>query len=224
MDVTRIDHFRAFVAYWAVPARNTTARAGAWHRAPGRELFASVRHALGGLPLIAEDLGVITEPVERLRDELHLPGMVVLQFSFSEGLKNPQQPTGARRASVVYTGTHDNPTTAQWWLQASDSERDNAGRAFAAAGIDAEDPTWAMIELALASPSRLAIVPAQDLLALGSEARMNTPGREDGNWSWRLTEGQLTDGLAQRLRAATERTGRLQSFRISRQGGRDDNP
>jgi 4-alpha-glucanotransferase len=211
VDVARVDHFRGFVAYWAVPARNTTARVGAWHRAPGRELFAAVNHALGGLPLIAEDLGLITEPVKRLRDELRVPGMVVLQFSFSEGLKNPQQATGSRRASVIYTGTHDNPTTAQWWQEATDKERDNACRAFVAADINAEEPTWAMIELALASPSRLAIVPAQDLLGLGAEARMNTPGRQDGNWNWQLSDGQLTDELAQRLRAATERTGRVQT-------------
>jgi 4-alpha-glucanotransferase len=216
VDVTRIDHFRGFVAYWAVPARNTTARAGSWHRAPGRELFAAVSQTLGGLPLIAEDLGLITDPVQRLRDELHLPGMVVLQFSFSEGLKNPQQATGNRPDSVIYTGTHDNPTTAQWWQEASDSERDSARRAFVAAGINAAEPTWAMIELALVAPSRLAIVPAQDLLVLGAEARMNTPGQRDGNWSWRLSDGQLSDELAQRLRAVTEQAGRLQSTRALR--------
>jgi 4-alpha-glucanotransferase len=211
VDLTRIDHFRAFVAYWAVPARNKTARVGTWHRAPGRELFAATRAALGQLPLIAEDLGVITEPVEQLRDELGLPGMVVLQFAFSEGMKNPQRVTPRRSNCVIYTGTHDNPTTAQWWQEASDAERENARRAFAAAGIDAPEPHWALIELALRSACRLAIVPAQDLLGLGAEARMNTPGQEEGNWSWRLARDALTPDLAERLRALTQRTKRGQA-------------
>ncbi len=208
VDVSRIDHFRAFVAYWAVPERNRTARAGTWHRAPGHELFAKTRAALGELPLIAEDLGVITEPVERLRDELRLPGMLVLQFAFSEGMKNPQAVTASRRRTVVYTGTHDNPTTAEWWEEASASERANAERAFAAAGVDADAPHWAMVELALRSSGYLAIVPAQDLLGLGAEARMNHPGQEQGNWSWRLEPGALTGELAARLRAATVAAGR----------------
>jgi 4-alpha-glucanotransferase len=209
VDVTRIDHFRAFVAYWAVPERNRTARQGAWHRAPGRELLAAARTALGDMPLIAEDLGVITEPVERLRDDLKLPGMIVLQFLFSEGLKNPQRATPRRRNCVVYTGTHDNPTTAQWWQEASDSERATAERAFDAAGIDHAEPHWALIEMALAAEADLSIIPAQDLLGLGAEARMNTPGREDGNWSWRLEEGQLTEEIAARLRRLTERSRRV---------------
>lgn len=209
VDLTRLDHFRAFVAYWAVPARNRTARLGRWHRAPGRELFDAVRAELHELPLIAEDLGLITEPVERLRDELRLPGMVVLQFAFSEGLKNPQRATPTHRNCVVYTGTHDNPTTAQWWEEATDAERENARRAFAAVRLDAEEPHWALIEMALRSGCRLTIIPAQDLLGLGAEARMNTPGQASGNWSWRLEEGQLTPDLAQRLRDATERARRV---------------
>ena len=128
VDVTRIDHFRALVAYWAVPARNRTARQGSWHRAPGRELLSAVRGALADTELIAEDLGVITEPVERLRDDFNLPGMVVLQFAFSEGMRNPQKVGTGRRNSVIYTGTHDNPTTAQWWDEADEVERTNARR------------------------------------------------------------------------------------------------
>ncbi len=209
VDVSRIDHFRAFVAYWAVPERNRTARVGNWHRAPGRELFEAVRRALGiRLPLIAEDLGIITEPVERLRDELRLPGMVVLQFAFSEGLMNPQRAAGGRRDRVVYTGTHDNPTTVQWWEEASPTERRNAERAFAASGIDATEGHWALVELALRSAGYLTILPAQDVLGLGAQARMNTPGREHGNWAWRLEPGALTEELAARLRAATIAAGR----------------
>jgi 4-alpha-glucanotransferase len=211
VDITRIDHFRAFVAYWSVPARNRTARQGSWRRAPGRELLDAVHAALGDISLIAEDLGVITEPVERLRDDLRLPGMIVLQFAFSEGMRNPQQATSVRRNSVTYTGTHDNPTTAQWWEQASSSERANAQIAFGAARIRNAEPYWAMNTLALRSTSRLAILPAQDVLGLGAEARMNTPGVEDGNWRWQLQPGQLTDALALELRALTERTNRLTS-------------
>lgn len=208
VDVTRIDHFRAFLAYWSVPKRNRTARVGTWRRAPGRELFEAVHRALGPLQLIAEDLGVITEPVERLRDELRLPGMIVLQFAFSEDLRNPQPLSAMRRNRIIYTGTHDNPTTAEWWEGLSARERDQAGRAFRTARISGDTPVWSMIELALRSPCRTAIIPAQDLLELGAHARMNTPGREAGNWSWRLEPGELTDELAARLREATAAAGR----------------
>jgi 4-alpha-glucanotransferase len=178
VDLTRVDHFRAFVAYWSVDARRRTARVGRWRPAPGRELFAAVRAELGDLAVIAEDLGVITPPVERLRDELRLPGMHVLQFAPAR----PHRPHDHRENGVVYTGTHDNDTAA----------------GFAGAGRH-----WALIEQALSSRARLAIVPAQDVLGLGSEARMNMPGRARGNWSWRLRGGQLTDELAGRLRTAT---------------------
>ncbi|MEA2373279.1 MAG: 4-alpha-glucanotransferase [Solirubrobacteraceae bacterium] len=208
VDVTRIDHFRAFVAYWAVPARNRTARAGSWRRAPGREVFDATRRALGRLPLVAEDLGVITEPVERLRDDLRLPGMVVLQFAFTADMKNPQSVAGERRDRVIYTGTHDNPTTVQWWEEASELERDSARLAFAAVGVDRLDPHWAMIELALRSPCYLSIFPAQDLLGLGAAARMNTPGQEAGNWTWQLEPDALTAELAERLLSATRAAGR----------------
>jgi 4-alpha-glucanotransferase len=180
-DLARVDHFRGFVAYWSVPERYKTARRGAWRRGPGRELFDAVAAELGELPLIAEDLGVITPAVNHLREELGLPGMHVLQFD--------PRVDRHREHAVVYTGTHDNDTTAGW----------------------ARDPkaTWPLIELAFSSPARLALVPAQDVLALGSEARMNTPGSEQGNWTWRLRRGQLTAKHAARLRELTERHGRL---------------
>ena len=203
VDATRVDHFRAFVAYWSVAERYKTARVGSWRRGPGKELFTAVRSALDELPLIAEDLGTITPPVERLRDELGLPGMIVLHFVFSEGMKNPQRPAGDETNRVVYTGTHDNDTTAGWWQSATRTERANVEQALAAAGIDEDEPHWALIRLALASKARLALIPAQDLLGLGSEARMNTPGKGNGNWSWRLEPGQLTDELAARLRELT---------------------
>jgi 4-alpha-glucanotransferase len=200
VDVTRVDHFRGFVAYWSVPASHETAEHGVWRRGPGREVFDAARAELGELPLIAEDLGVITPAVRRLRDELGLPGMRVLQF----GLLDPggsHRPERHPEHAVVYTGTHDNDTTRGWFESLSPSERE-------ATGLDPAEPHWSLIELALGSRARLAIVPAQDVLGLGSEGRMNTPGREQGNWTWQLEPGSLTRKLAARLKAATEAAGR----------------
>jgi 4-alpha-glucanotransferase len=201
-DLARIDHFRGFVAYWSVPARARSARAGRWRRGPGRAVFDAATGELGALPLIAEDLGVITPPVERLRLELGLPGMVVLQFGFGGGPRNPHRPANHVELLVVYTGTHDTDTAAGWWGSLN-------ARARAATGLDPAEPHWSLIELALRSPAVLSIVPAQDVLGLGSEARMNRPGLSAGNWRWRLHEGALTDALATRLRDATARHGRL---------------
>jgi len=209
VDLTRIDHFRGLVAYWAVPAEAPTARTGVWRRAPGHELFEAVRNRFGELPVIAEDLGVITPPVERLRDELGLPGMLVLQFGFSGAGSNPHHFDQHVENRVVYTGTHDNDTTAGWWATVSDSERAEAERVLARAGIEEDDPAWALLCLAFASPARVAIVPMQDVLGLGNEARMNLPGTSEGNWAWRLEEGQLTDERAARLRAATTESARI---------------
>jgi 4-alpha-glucanotransferase len=200
-DVVRIDHFRGFVAYWSVPARARTARAGRWRRGPGRAVFDAAVHELGALPLIAEDLGVITPPVERLRLELGLPGMAVLQFGFSGGPRNPHRPENHVPLLVVYTGTHDTETAVGWWNSLSPEAR-------LATGLDPAEPHWSLIELALASPAVLSILPAQDLLGLGNEARMNRPGTSQGNWRWRLEEGALDDALAERLREATARSGR----------------
>jgi 4-alpha-glucanotransferase len=197
VDVARIDHFRGLVAYWAVPAGHKTARHGRWWRAPGRELLLAVRRGLGGLPLIAEDLGVITPAVERLRDEFGLPGMAVLHWAFARW--SPHALGNHRENQVVYTGTHDNDTTVGWFRSLPRREQ-------ARTGLDPREPHWSLIELALSSRAAVAIVPAQDLLGLGSEARMNTPGRREGNWRWRLRRGQLTGEHAARLRELTERT------------------
>ena len=202
VDLTRVDHFRGFVAYWAVPEGRRTARRGVWRRGPGRELFDAVRDALDSLPVIAEDLGVITPPVERLRDELGLPGMHVLQWAFGRVAGNPHHPANHRENGVVYTGTHDSDTAVGWYRALPRRER-------AATGLDPDEPHWSLVRLALEPLARLAVVPAQDVLGLGDEARMNRPGRPEGNWTWRLEPGQLTDGLAARLRAETERGGRL---------------
>jgi 4-alpha-glucanotransferase len=202
VDVSRIDHFRGFVSYWAIPAAHKTARRGRWRRGPGLELFQAVEQALGGLPLIAEDLGVITPPVRRLREELDLPGMVVLHWAFGGSADNPHAPRNHREDQVVYTSTHDTDTTAGWFHDLKPRQR-------AATGLDPDEPSWGLIELALESPASLAMVPAQDVLGLGSDARMNHPGEVYGNWSWQLEPGALTPALAARLRDATARGSRL---------------
>ena len=201
VDLTRVDHFRGFVSYWAVPARAKTAKNGRWLRGPGMALFEAARRELGELPFVAEDLGKITQPVYELRDRLGLPGMVVMQFGFDGGRTNPHRLEHHRENAVVYTGTHDHDTAVGWWESL-------AKRARRASGLDPRDPAWSLIERALSSRARLAIVPAQDVLSLGPEARLNTPGRSDGNWRWRLRRGQLTDELAARLRQVTAAHGR----------------
>jgi len=201
-DLCRIDHFRGFVSYWAIPARHSTAKLGHWRPGPGAELFEAVRRELGDLPLIAEDLGHITPPVYRLRDELGLPGMVVLLWAFRSGRRrNPHAVENHRSRLVAYTSTHDTETAVGWW----DGLR---SRARAATGLDPSEPNWSLIELAYASRASLAIVPAQDVLGLGSEARMNRPGRTGGNWAWRLERGALTLALARRLRRLAAQHGR----------------
>ena len=195
VDLTRLDHFRGFVAYWAVRADAATAKEGSWRRGPGKDLFEAARDAVGDLPLIAEDLGVITKAVERLRDELGLPGMHVLQWAFTEDTRSPHRLENHRENGVVYTGTHDNDTAVGWWGKLSRAER-------AATGLDPADPGWSLIRLAYSSRTALAIVPLQDVLRLGSEARMNTPGSGSGNWRWRLDAGDLTSASATELRAA----------------------
>ena len=202
VDLTRVDHFRGFVAYWAVRHGARTARRGTWRRGPGRALFDAAARQLGELPLIAEDLGVITPAVERLRDAFAFPGMRVLQFAYDGNPRNPHLPEHHPEHAVVYTGTHDNDTAVGWWNTLDD-------RARPATGIRGDEPSWRLIDLAFGSRARLAIVPVQDVLGLGSEARLNTPGRAEGNWRWRLERGQLTDAHASRLRAATARARRL---------------
>ena len=198
VDVARVDHFRGFVSYWAIPAWHKTARRGRWRRGPGAELFRAAGRALGDLPVIAEDLGVITPPVRRLRDELGLPGIVVLQWAFGRSKRSSHRLENHRVNQVAYTSTHDTDTTVGWFRNLKKREQ-------AATGLDPAEPSWGLIDIALASRPSLAVIPAQDVLGLGSEARMNHPGNPFGNWSWRLEPGQLTPALAARLRAATER-------------------
>ena len=211
-DTVRLDHFRGFVSYWAVPAEAPDARSGRWRRGPGIGLFDAFRAALGGdLPLVAEDLGMITPAVEALRDELELPGMLVLQFGFGAGAErsSPHAPANHRERRVVYTGTHDHDTAAGWYAGAAVGVRERFDSACARAGLADPEPWWRMVRLCLHSRAALAILQAQDVLGLGSKARMNYPGRQGGNWRWRLEPGALTPGLGARLREATEAAGRL---------------
>ena len=196
VDLTRLDHFRGFVSYWAVPAWEPTAEHGRWRRGPGAAVFRAAEQELGELAVVAEDLGVITEPVVRLRRELGFPGMAVLQFALGRGPSNPHLPENHHEQSVVYTGTHDNDTTRGWWDSLSAADRDSSG-------LDPADPAWSLIELAWRSRAALSIAPLQDILDLGNEARMNLPGTEEGNWGWRYAPDQLTAALAQRLRQLT---------------------
>jgi 4-alpha-glucanotransferase len=201
-DVARIDHFRGFVSYWAVPEGRKTAKRGRWRRGPGAELFRAAERELGRLPLVAEDLGLITPRVDQLREELGIPGMVVMQFGYAGPSSNVHRLENHPRRSVVYAGTHDCDTALGWWRTLSPRER-------RATGLPGVEPHWELTEAALSSRAELAIVQAQDILGLGSEARMNMPGTSKGNWSWRLRPRQLTRRHAERLREATARAGRL---------------
>jgi 4-alpha-glucanotransferase len=210
-DVVRIDHFRGFCAYWAVPKGARHALAGRWQRGPGRAPFDAAAAELGALPVIAENLGVITEAVERLRRGLGYPGMVVLQFGFgSDDPANVHTPRNHPADAVVYSGTHDNDTVLGWYSGLEGAVRAEVDEAIDAAGVREREPHWSLIRLAHASPSQVAMVQMQDVLGLGSEARMNTPGRASGAWKWRLDRLPGT-APARRLRDVTEAAGRLPS-------------
>ena len=202
VDMTRLDHFRGFVSYWAVPATHRTARRGHWRRGPGADLFRAVTAALGDVPLVAEDLGVITPAVVTLRKQFGFPGMVVLQWAFDGPPNSPHRPENHERQSVVYTSTHDTDTARGWFEALPKRLREKTG-------LDPRAPAWSMIELAQGSRAALSIIPAQDVLELGSESRMNRPGTSTGNWRWRLRRGQLTDELAARMRESTAHSDRL---------------
>jgi 4-alpha-glucanotransferase len=224
-DLARIDHFRGFVAYWAVPESARTAIDGTWRRGPGIALFRALERELlpatpAGLPLVAEDLGVITPAVERLRDEVGLPGMLVIQFGMDpDAPSSPHRPENHASNRVVYTSTHDQDT-ARGWLESLgtrqrafvDSELDRRGFR------DRRRPWWGVIRLAFSSPAYIAMIQAQDALGLGSEARMNAPGSAGGSWRWQMSRGALTPALARRLREVTEEAGRLRE--VTEEAGR----
>ena len=200
VDIIRVDHFRGFAGYWAVPAGETTAQKGAWQTAYGKELFTSIRHTMGELPIVAEDLGIITPDVVELRDHFGFPGMKILQFAFDNGMTNPYLPHNYPRNCLVYTGTHDNDTTAGWYASLDENQRHTL-RTYLQC-TDADMP-WALIKAAWLSRADIAIAPMQDFLALGTPARMNTPGVASGNWQWRLDANALTHELAHKVRDIT---------------------
>lgn len=215
VDVIRVDHFRGFEAYWEIPANEPTAVRGRWVRGPGQAFFDAVREALGELPIIAEDLGVITPEVDALREANGLPGMKVLQFAFAGSADDPYLPHNYASHCVVYTGTHDNDTTQGWFATAPEEERDLVRRYLA---CDDASVAIEFVRLASASVADVAIFPLQDALGLGSEARMNTPGKAEGNWSWRFGWDDLPDWLAPHLREMAQLFGR------SRSGTANDTP
>lgn len=205
VDIVRVDHFRGFEAYWEIPADEPTAENGRWVRGPGQEFFDAIQAALGDLPIIAEDLGVITPGVEQLRDDNDLPGMKVLQFAFAGDASDAYLPHNYDHNYLVYTGTHDNDTTNGWYAKAPEAERDYVRRYLARGD---ENIAWELIRLAQRSVADIAIYPLQDALGLGSEARMNTPGQPAGNWTWRFTWDQVGYWLAPALDEMTVLYGR----------------
>jgi 4-alpha-glucanotransferase len=218
VDIIRLDHFRGFEAYWEVPAMDETAVNGRWVEGPGAAFFEKVHAVLGDLPIIAEDLGLITPQVRALRERFGLSGMRVLQFGFGGDLRtNEHCPHNYTRDCVVYTGTHDNNTSLGWLheveppdgastLDPMQTERATALKYMAS---DGRQPHWDLIRLALASVGDLALLPLQDVLGLGQEARMNYPGKAKGNWEWRFPADMLTDDISDRLRDLTELYGRI---------------
>lgn len=205
-DVLRIDHFRGFEAFWEVPAGSRTARGGRWCKAPGHALLSKVRAELPQLELVAEDLGVITDEVIELRKRFALPGMRVLQFGFDGNNRNPHLPHMHEADIVAYTGTHDNDTTAGWYASLSPEMRDRVRRFLARPD---HEVLHALVRLVLSSVAGMAVLPAQDLLGLGSEARLNRPGTAMGNWGWRLPVEWLTAPLAAQFRELNQLFGRI---------------
>ena len=196
VDIVRLDHFRGFDAYWEIPGTEPTAVLGRWVKGPGIPFFEAMRKNLGQLPIIAEDLGVITPAVTEIRDRFEFPGMKILQFAFGGEQNSAFLPHKYRSNCVVYTGTHDNETTVGWYQNASENERDHVRRYL---GIDGHDISWSLIRAALASVADTAIVPLQDCMRLDNSARMNFPGKSGGFWQWRFTPEMLTDEICQRL-------------------------
>ena len=218
-DMMRLDHFRGFEAYWEVPATETTAMRGCWVDGPGEKFLLALQNAFGDLPIVAENLGVITPPVEKLRKQFGLPGMSLLQFAFGTDPQGPSfRPHNYSRDLVAYTGGHDNDTTVGWWSSSGvgDSTRTaedvRKEHEFARAYLNFDDAdseiNWVMIRAVLASVADVAIIPLQDVLGLGSEARMNLPGKVSGNWKWRYHRGALTAALSARLRSLVTLFGR----------------
>jgi 4-alpha-glucanotransferase len=212
VDAIRLDHFRGFAAAWHVPAGAATAQVGEWVPWPGAELFNAIQKDLGYLPFIAEDLGLITPDVSALRERFHIPGTKVLQFAFDGHPDNPDLPGNYLSNSVVYTGTHDNNTTRGWYEELPDSQRQEMWRYLNRQPGNDGDVAPLLVRQAWSSAAALAIAPLQDVLNLGTEARMNVPGSSQGNWRWRCTEGMLSEFAFQWLRDLTVSSNRFSSL------------
>jgi 4-alpha-glucanotransferase len=219
VDLIRLDHFRGFAAAWHVPAGAPTAQTGEWVPGPGAEFFDAIQRDIGGLPFIAEDLGVITPDVRELRDRFNVPGTRVLQFAFDGSPDNPYLPHNYVPNTVVYTGTHDNNTTRGWYEGLPDEQRHNLSQYLNRFHDESGEAATALVRLAWSSTAALALAPLQDLLNLGSEARMNVPGRAEGNWRWRSTEQMLSAPAFEWLRDLTRRTNRSSLGQSSSKAG-----
>jgi 4-alpha-glucanotransferase len=206
VDIVRVDHFRGFVSAWEVPGKDETAENGQWIPATGTELFETLTRELGELPVIAEDLGVITAEVNELRDKFGFPGMRILQYAFSGDAKNHDLPHNYIHNCVAYTGTHDNDTASGWWTAANENEREYCRKYL---DTDGSEINWDLMRAIWSSVADIAIAPVQDVLGLGADARMNTPATDAGNWSWRLGRDEFTDRFAARLRGSAEIYGRI---------------
>jgi len=209
VDAIRLDHFRGFAAAWHIPAAAPTAQSGQWMPGPGADLFSAVEKALSGLPFLAEDLGLITRDVVALRDAFHLPGTRVLQFAFDGHPDNPHLPDNHVPNTVVYTGTHDNPTTRAWYEDLPEAGRRNVWSYVKSPEGTPEEVAPTLLRLAWSSAAALAVAPLQDVLNLGKEARMNQPGSTDGNWRWRVTDEMLDEGAFRSLEDLTRTSARL---------------
>jgi 4-alpha-glucanotransferase len=210
VDIIRIDHFRGFESYWSIPYGNKTAINGTWKKGPSNDLFDAICHSLGNdLPIIAEDLGIITDEVKKLRDDYNLPGMKILQFAFEDMKDNDFLPHNYTFNTICYSGTHDNDTTVGWYQKVDENKKDKVRRYM---NTDANNISWDFIRTCFSSVSQMAIVPLQDILSLDTNARMNLPGTSMGNWQWRYTEDMLNNNIIHRLKQITILFGRNQSM------------
>ncbi len=205
VDILRIDHFRGFESYWEVPFHGEDARCGQWAKGPGRKLFRKLEKELGELPVIAEDLGIITQEVHKLREKTGFPGMRVLHFAFGDDTNHPYLPHSYDKNTVVYSGTHDNNTTIGWYENATEKEKDHFRRYM---NVTGEAPNWALIRLAFSSPAEMAIIPLQDVLGLGEDYRMNMPGTVGGNWSFAFQWDMWNEGCVEGLKYLSTLFGR----------------
>jgi 4-alpha-glucanotransferase len=218
VDVIRIDHFRGFEAYWSVSAKESTALNGEWKKGPGLRFFKDMENRLGSLPVIAEDLGVITPEVEQLRDTMNFPGMKILLFAFDGDPENAYLPWNMPKNCVVYTGTHDNDTAVGWYLSGEVAqETKQQAKACVNRSDDASRFHEDMLYLAQSSPAGLCILPMQDLLGFGNDCRMNTPGTAQNNWQWRCAPRFISTELAEHLRRRTALFGRLPAAKEEKQ-------